>query len=232
MHKFAAVLLALATPFAAHAQAVVTATGTCPGSINATFSSLTPSGPYAVLTSSDVGSFVIPAGQPCAGTRTSLSGAGLTVRATGNATPLGNAALSSPLPGAACPLPFQVLDVPTCTLSEVGTVDACVDDFCGVASWSSNALTYGYDCPARQGEELTVVCPGGGSPGSLWGTGIYTHDSSICTAAVHAGVINTVTGGLVTIVLRGGQAAYTASTQNGVTSSDWGYWDCSFSLVP
>jgi hypothetical protein len=64
----------------------------------------------------------------------------------------------------------------------------------------------------------------------LWGTDVYTDDSSICTAAVHAGVIP-ASGGDVTFVIEPGQEEYPASEQNGVTSSQWGSWERSFSFA-
>src|SRR5690606_9170703 len=73
-----------------------------------------------------------------------------------------------------------------------------------------------------------VVCPAGGRLGSVWGTGLYTDDSSICTAAVHAGVIDVINGGPVDIEIRPGAGAYVASRHNGVTSSRWARWSGSF----
>ena len=68
--------------------------------------------------------------------------------------------------------------------------------------------------------------------GRLWGTDVYTDDSYICDAAVHAGVMNTDTGGTVRFQKLPGQDSYQGSTRHGVTSWDWGAWDNSFSLVP
>ena len=64
--------------------------------------------------------------------------------------------------------------------------------------------------------------------GQLWGTDVYTGDSSICTAAVHAGVITLDRGGLVTVELRPGQSAYKGTTRNGVTSTEYGAYTHSF----
>jgi len=78
---------------------------------------------------------------------------------------------------------------------------------------------------------FSYYCPAGGSASSLWGTGEYTSDSSICTAAVHAGRIAFATGGAITIELRAGRASYTGSARNGVTSSSYGSYGCSFAAV-
>ncbi len=83
----------------------------------------------------------------------------------------------------------------------------------------------------RNGERMTFSCPSSGSARSVWGTGIYTDDSSVCTAAVHDGVITLASGGTVTIEIRPGRSSYDGSSRNAVTSSDWGSWSGSFIIV-
>jgi hypothetical protein len=95
------------------------------------------------------------------------------------------------------------------------------------ATWSSNAR----DFRGLIGQQVEFVCPPGGSPATLWGTDIYTDDSSVCTAAAHVGVIDLATGGTVTIEMRPGEAQYTGSTRNGVTSLSYPSWDSSFVVV-
>ena len=80
-------------------------------------------------------------------------------------------------------------------------------------------------------QQFTFRCPAAGSADGIWGTDIYTYDSSICTAAVHAGLISFANGGIVTIRLVPGQASYTGSTRNGVTSQSYGAWSGSFIFV-
>src|SRR5919108_232995 len=55
--------------------------------------------------------------------------------------------------------------------------------------------------PADFTEPVPVECPAGGTlnGAKLWGTGVYTKDSTICVAAVHAGVIKAETGGVVVV---------------------------------
>ena len=65
----------------------------------------------------------------------------------------------------------------------------------------------------------------------MWGTDVYTDDSSICTAAVSAGLITFQAGGSVTIEIRQGQSSYAGSTRNGVTSKGYGSWNGSFVFV-
>jgi hypothetical protein len=72
------------------------------------------------------------------------------------------------------------------------------------------------------GRPLTVVCPPGGESQSVWGTDVYTDDSSICVAAVHAGLITFARGGRVTVEGAGDQTSYAASDRNGVRSREYG----------
>lgn len=58
--------------------------------------------------------------------------------------------------------------------------------------------------------------------GHVWGTGIYTSDSTLAVAAVHAGVVKVGQTKVVKVRIVAGQNAYVGSTQNGVTSSQYG----------
>jgi hypothetical protein len=80
------------------------------------------------------------------------------------------------------------------------------------------------------GKSIKFLCPPNGIAHSIWGTDIYTGDSSICTAAVHAGTITFARGGPVTLELRPGQTSYQGSARNGVTSSDYGNYGRSFAV--
>jgi hypothetical protein len=74
---------------------------------------------------------------------------------------------------------------------------------------------------------ITCTCDSTRMNGSVWGTDIYTQDSSICRAAVHAGVITTG-GGSVTAKAAAGCKSYKGGVRGGVESSDWGEYDTSF----
>ncbi|MBI3072347.1 MAG: hypothetical protein HYY84_09535 [Deltaproteobacteria bacterium] len=90
-------------------------------------------------------------------------------------------------------------------------------------------------CPGAFGQILNVSaatvreCDCGPKPpdGSVWGTAIYTSDSSICAAAWHAGAVTT-RGGKVTVKGAPGCGSYKGSVQNGVASADWGSYQLSF----
>jgi hypothetical protein len=81
------------------------------------------------------------------------------------------------------------------------------------------------------GSRFEYVCPAAGRLDQVWGTRVYTDDSSVCTAAVQAGLITVAEGGIVTVEHLPGQSSYTGSVANGVTSADWGSWSGSFQLI-
>lgn len=78
------------------------------------------------------------------------------------------------------------------------------------------------------GKTYKFKCPANGKEGTVWGTDIYTIDSSICNAAVHAGEFAIESGGSVTIELRPGESAYKGSTRNGIKTNDYGAYGRSF----
>jgi len=71
----------------------------------------------------------------------------------------------------------------------------------------------------------------GNTGGTIWGTNIYTNDSYIPKAAVHAGVITAGQTKEVYIKIVEGLNDYPATTQNGVTSDSWGAWGLSYQFV-
>jgi hypothetical protein len=94
-------------------------------------------------------------------------------------------------------------------------------------SWAETAISW----RGQNGKQVTVDCPARGKLGSLWGTFIYTDDSSICSSAVHAGAISVAAGGRVVIEIRAGEPSYGASVQNGASSGAWGAWTGSFVIL-
>lgn len=94
--------------------------GSCPGVMTASVSKATAGGQVALIYSFGIGGFVIPTGQPCAGTVLGLSSAGITLATTLTADASGNASFPANVPGGACGRVFvQALDVTTCTTSGV-----------------------------------------------------------------------------------------------------------------
>lgn len=87
------------------------------------------------------------------------------------------------------------------------------------------------DHSGSNGQRFTYQCSPDGTADSIWGTNVYTDDSSICTAAVHMGVITLVSGGVVTIEIRGGRSSYKSSLRHGIQSLSWGSWSGSFVVI-
>jgi hypothetical protein len=82
----------------------------------------------------------------------------------------------------------------------------------------------------RAGETLTLPVVGA-TTGAVWGSDIYTDDSSIAAAAVHAGILQPGEFGFVRVTLVGGQAQYSGVARNGVTSQEYGEWEGGFQLA-
>jgi hypothetical protein len=93
-------------------------------------------------------------------------------------------------------------------------------------SWDLNAAQY----RGEDGKRIAFLCPPDGEVGSVWGTDTYTDDSSVCSAGVHAGIINPIEGGRVVIEIAPGEESYAGTEANGVTSEDYGSWDGSFTF--
>lgn len=90
--------------------------------------------------------------------------------------------------------------------------------------------TYGQLPEPNAGGEKTCACTAEQTKGSVWGTGPYTQDSSICGAAVHAGVIP-ASGGTVRVIPTPGCQSFKGDTRNGITTQGWGSYPNSFSFV-
>jgi hypothetical protein len=70
----------------------------------------------------------------------------------------------------------------------------------------------------------------GTTVGVVWGTGIYTDDSRLATAVVHAGILGNGQKGIVKVTIVAGQSGYQGSTSNGVTSHPYGAWQGSYRI--
>ncbi|GAA6154131.1 hypothetical protein NBRC116587_35530 [Pseudoteredinibacter isoporae] len=93
-----------------------------------------------------------------------------------------------------------------------------------LANWSSTAESLGF----QSGQEKSVYCPKSGSVGNVKGSGIYTANSSVCSAAVHAGAMNSSEGGLFKITMKPGRQSYYSTQLNGVNSAAYGAYSSSF----
>ena len=97
--------------------------------------------------------------------------------------------------------------------------------------WQTSPLDL--DLRGLNGERYTFHCPPGKPlPSRVIGSGPYTDDSSICSAAVHAGAIGAKDGGEVAIEIRPGEARYAASERNYIRSTAYDRaWSGSFVVL-
>ncbi|HVF65147.1 MAG TPA: LCCL domain-containing protein [Casimicrobiaceae bacterium] len=70
----------------------------------------------------------------------------------------------------------------------------------------------------------------GATDGPLWGTDIYTGDSSLAAAAVHAGLVNGGETRIVKVTCVTPPASFGGCVRNGVTSHDFGRYGSAYSL--
>jgi len=101
--------------------------------------------------------------------------------------------------------------------------------FPSTAGAQRSPLAEGEACPSRMysgQDELYCHCDETVGNNQFWGTDVYTDDSALCHAAVHAGAIP-ASGGVIHVRRAPGRTSYRGSTRNGFTSSDYGSWDSS-----
>ena len=110
--------------------------------------------------------------------------------------------------------------------SFVFTGERAVNGTQTTTNWGTTASNH----RGQNGQRFTYNCPGNGSPHNVWGTGIYTDDSSVCTAAVHHGLIG-FNGGSVAIEIRAGQSSYRGSSHHDVQSLNFGAFSGSFMFL-
>lgn len=65
---------------------------------------------------------------------------------------------------------------------------------------------------------------------TIWGTEVYTYDSPLATAAVHAGVLRRGQRGIVKVTMVKSPESHHGTTQNGVTSHNWGTYSASYTV--
>jgi len=70
----------------------------------------------------------------------------------------------------------------------------------------------------RLGQDFAYTCPSGGTIYRIWGTDKYQTDSSVCSAAVHAGLFSARAGGIAVIRITSNKKLYKSTHRNGVQS--------------
>ena len=66
--------------------------------------------------------------------------------------------------------------------------------------------------------------------GTVYGTGTYTTDSALATAAVHAGVLKNGETGVVQVTIVESPNQFAGTTANGITSNGWGAYPVAYSV--
>ena len=84
---------------------------------------------------------------------------------------------------------------------------------------------------ARTGHAADVVCPAGDGRASVYGTDVYTAESGVCSAAIHAGVLKLGQAGAVTVVFGGAAESFRGSARNGVTTQSYGRWPYTYTFA-
>lgn len=90
--------------------------------------------------------------------------------------------------------------------------------------WETSATGFKND----DGRTYKFQCPPNGTENAVWGSDIYAEISSICTAAVHAGLFTLESGGIVTVEFRPGRLTYGSTVRNGIKSRVLGEYPKSF----
>ena len=78
---------------------------------------------------------------------------------------------------------------------------------------------------------FSITITGSINGGTVWGTDIYTDDSDISRAAVHASIIQNGETKPVYIEMLPGQGSYAGSSRNSVSTSSYGNWGGSYKFV-
>jgi hypothetical protein len=98
------------------------------------------------------------------------------------------------------------------------------DDEAKDVTWTLNAA----DFRGQDGRRIAYDCTPDGTAATVWGSGTYTDDSSVCTAAVFEGLISLEDGGRVVIEISPGLDAYETATANGITTEAYPAWPGSY----
>jgi hypothetical protein len=72
----------------------------------------------------------------------------------------------------------------------------------------------------------------GETEGPLWGTDVYTGDSALAVAAVHAGLVKPGESVVLKVTVMAPLPQYQGCVRNGVTSHDFGRYGTAYRLSP
>lgn len=82
---------------------------------------------------------------------------------------------------------------------------------------------------SRMGEEFNFRVTGR-TNAAIWGTDVYTTDSALAVAAVHAGALRDGETGIVKVTILPGMGSYQGSIRNNVNSNSWQKYPVSYKV--
>ena len=71
----------------------------------------------------------------------------------------------------------------------------------------------------------------GATEGQVWGTDVYTGDSMLAAAAVHAGAVKVGEQAIIKVTVLQPLTQYQGSARNGVTSNDFGRYGMAYKVA-
>src|SRR5439155_7438372 len=71
---------------------------------------------------------------------------------------------------------------------------------------------------------------GGMGGGTVWGTDVYTTDSPLALAAVHAGVVQMGQSAVVKVTIVASPNNFVGSTRNGITTENYGVYPAAYTV--
>lgn len=82
------------------------------------------------------------------------------------------------------------------------------------------------DCPDtpsgfEQGNTYACMCPSSPPAAAIYGAAVYSNDSNICVAAIHAGVLRKGVNGRVVLQVVSSPPVFQGKTQSGIKSEVW-----------
>lgn len=84
---------------------------------------------------------------------------------------------------------------------------------------------------SQQGKTFAFAVTGTAAGGSVWGTDVYTTDSKLSMAAVHAGVLKVGETGVVRLKIIPSPVSYAGSTRNGITTGAYGTYTAAYQIL-
>ncbi|KAJ6246506.1 lccl domain-containing protein [Anaeramoeba flamelloides] len=101
----------------------------------------------------------------------------------------------------------------------------------GITQIPQNQLTKNLSKYRGRMNEIFEIYLTGANSGSVWGSDIYTTDSSLFKSVVHAGLLRIGESGWVKVKILPGQQSYTGTTKNGITTSNYGNYHGSYQFI-